>query len=135
MPEELVAGREFEMQREVTSANTADNFGNPGVPVFATPALVGLLEETAIGCVAPALEDGAGTVGTVVNIQHLAPSPIGLTITARARLTEVDGRRLVFAVEASDGQDDIAKGTHERFLVGSMERFLERAQAKASPAR
>ena len=54
MPEELVAGREFEMQREVTSANTADNFANPGVPVFATPALVGLLEETAIGCVAAA---------------------------------------------------------------------------------
>ena len=131
MPEELVAGREFEMQREVTSTNTADNFGNPGVPVFATPALVGLLEETAIGCVAPALEDGAGTVGTLVNVQHLAASPIGLTITSRARLTEVDGRRLVFEVEASDGQDEVAKGTHERFVVGSMERFLERAQEKA----
>lgn len=131
MPEELVAGREFEMQREVTSANTAENFGNPGVPVFATPALVGLLEETAIGCVASALEDGAGTVGTLVNVQHLAASPIGLTISSRARLTEVDGRRLVFEVEASDGQDEVAKGTHERFVVGSMERFLERAQEKA----
>ncbi len=66
MPEDLVAGREFEMTREVTLANTADKFGNPGVPVFATPALVGLLEETAIGCAIPALDEGAGTVGTLV---------------------------------------------------------------------
>ncbi len=131
MPEELTAGRTFEMTREVTPEVTADRFGNPGVPVFATPALVGLLEETAIGCVAACLEEGAGTVGTSVNVQHLAATPLGMTVTATARLTEVDGRRLVFEVEARDDKEPVATGTHERFLVGSMERFVERASEKA----
>ena len=131
MPEALAPGREFELTREVTAEVTAARFGNPGVPVFATPALVGLLEEAAIGCVAPTLDDGAGTVGTSVNVQHLAATPIGLTVTATARLVEVDGRRLVFEVEAHDDKEPIAKGMHERFLVGSMERFVERALEKS----
>ncbi|HJN92382.1 MAG TPA: thioesterase family protein [Dehalococcoidia bacterium] len=132
MPEELAPGRDFELSREVTPEVTADRFGNPGVPVFATPALVGLLEETAIGCVAPTLDEGAGTVGTSVNVQHLAATPIGMTVTATARLVEVDGRRLVFEVEARDDKEPVAKGTHERFVVGSMERFVERAAEKAN---
>lgn len=130
MPEELTVGRVFELSREVTPELTADRYGNPGAMVFATPMLVALLEETAIGCVAPTLEDGAGTVGTRVDVQHLAATPVGLTVTARAELTEVDGRRLVFAVEASDGVEVIGRGTHERFVVGSLARFLERAGEK-----
>ena len=100
MAEVLEAGREFELKRAVTLELTADRYGNPGAFVFATPMLVALLEETAIGCVAPALEPGAGTVGTRIDVEHKAPTPVGLTVTARVRLIEVDRRRLVFQVEA-----------------------------------
>jgi predicted thioesterase len=131
MPETLEVGRAFEITRKVTSELTADHFGNPGAAVFATPALISLLEETAIRCVAPGLSDGQGTVGTRVDVQHLAATPVGMTVTAWAELTEIDGRRLVFKVEARDEVEPIATGTHVRFVVNSMERFLARANAKA----
>ncbi len=92
--------------------------------------LVALLEETAIRCVAPALEPGAGTVGTRLDVEHRAPTPVGLIVTARARLIEVDRRRLVFQVEASDDVELIAAGTHERFVLKSLAQFLERAAEK-----
>ena len=130
MVEVLEAGREFELKREVTPELTADRYGNPGALVFATPMLVALLEETAIRCVAPALEPGAGTVGTRLDVEHKAPTPVGLIVTARARLIEVDRRRLVFQVEASDDVELIAAGTHERFVLKSLAQFLERAAEK-----
>lgn len=131
MAEELEAGRELELRREVTPELTADRYGNPGAFVFATPMLVALIEETAIRCVAPALEPGAGTVGTRVDIEHKAATPVGLTVTARARLIEVDRRRLVFEVEARDDRELIAEGRHERFVLKSLEQFLQRAAEKA----
>ncbi len=130
MVEVLEVGREFELKREVTPELTADRYGNPGAFVFATPMLVALLEETAIRCVAPALEPGAGTVGTRLDVEHKAPTPVGLMVTARARLIEVDRRRLVFQVEASDDQELIAAGTHERFVLKSLAQFLARAAEK-----
>ncbi len=130
MVEVLEVGREFELKREVTPELTADRYGNPGAFVFATPMLVALLEETAIRCVAPALEPGAGTVGTRLDVEHKAPTPVGLIVTARARLIEVDRRRLVFQVEASDDLELIAAGTHERFVLKSLAQFLERAAEK-----
>lgn len=132
MAEKLEAGREFELQREVTVELTADRYGNPGAFVFATPMLIALLEETAIRCVTPALEAGAATVGTRLDVEHKAPTPVGLTVTARARLVEVDRRRLVFDVEASDDRETIATGTHERFVLKSLEQFLERAAEKSA---
>ncbi len=130
MAEVMEAGREFDLRREVTPELTADRYGNPGAFVFATPMLVALLEETAIRCVAPALEPRAATVGTRLDIEHKAPTPVGLTVTARARLIEVDRRRLVFEVEASDDHELIAVGTHERFVLKSLDQFLERAAEK-----
>ncbi len=128
---ELEAGREFELEREVTVELTADRFGNPGAFVFATPMLVALLEEAAIRCVADALEPGAATVGTRVDVEHKAATPVGLTVTARARLTEVDRRRLVFEVEARDDHELVAAGTHERFVLKDLGAFLESAAKKA----
>ncbi|MCP5055463.1 MAG: thioesterase family protein [bacterium] len=132
MAETLEAGREFELKREVTPELTADRYGNPGAFVFATPMLVGLLEEAAIRCVAEALEPDAATVGTRVDVEHKAATPVGLTVTARARLIEVDRRRLVFEVEAHDDRELIATGTHERFVLKSLSKFLESAAQKAS---
>lgn len=131
MAEELSVGRVYEMTRKVTPDLTADRFGNPGVQVFATPALIGLLEEVALTCVAPTLAEGQATVGTQVNIEHLAATPVGMTVTARAQLVEIDGRRLVFNVEARDEREPIARGTHQRFIINSMAKFLQRAQDKA----
>jgi len=130
MAEELDVGREFELAREVTTELTADRYGNPGAFVLATPMLVALLEEAAIRCVGPALEPGAGSVGTRIDIEHKAATPVGLTVRARARLVEVDRRRLVFEVTASDDREEIAAGTHERFVLKSLAQFLERAGEK-----
>jgi predicted thioesterase len=130
MTEVLEAGREFELSREVTPELTADRYGNPGAFVFATPMLVALLEETAIRCVAPTLEAGSATVGTRLDVEHKAATPVGLTATATARLTLVDRRRLVFEVEARDDREVIATGTHERFVLKSLDDFLERADEK-----
>ena len=70
-------------------------------------------------------------VGTLVNIRHISPTPLGLTVTATATLTEIDGRRLVFHVEARDELDKVGEGTHERFLI-SVDRFISRAREKST---
>ena len=131
MEETLRVGQTHEVETVVTPDLTAEHFGNPGVPVFATPALISLLEEAAAACIAPTLSEGQGSLGTRVNIQHIAPTPIGMKVVGRAELVEVDGRRLVFKVEARDEQELIASGTHERFVVNSMAKFLARTAEKA----
>ncbi len=130
MAETLQVGAAYEVVWTVTPELTADVIGNKGVFVFATPFLVGLLEAAAVGLIAPTLAPGQGSVGTKVDIQHLAATPVGMKVTARAELIAIDGRRLVFNVEAHDEREPIAKGTHERFIVNSMEKFLARAADK-----
>jgi len=132
MGETLAVGRTHEVALVVTPELTADHFGNRGALVFATPALIALLEQAAIGCIAPTLASGQASVGTRVDVQHLAATPVGLTVAARAELVEIDGRRLVFKVEATDDIEPIATGTHERFIVNSLEPALARAAAKAT---
>lgn len=113
----------------VTESNTAATVGSGLLPVYATPAMIALMEKCASACVAPALEAGKTSVGTMLNVKHVSASPVGMHITCTATLTEVDGRRLVFRVEASDEAGLIGEGTHERFVVDS-ERFLAKCQAK-----
>ncbi|HHY76823.1 MAG TPA: thioesterase family protein [Firmicutes bacterium] len=114
---------------KVTQANLASSTGSGAVDVFSTPNLVLLMEEAAMDALRPYMEEGESTVGTLVNIRHISPTPPGLTVTATATLTEIDGRRLVFRVEAYDGVDKVGEGTHERFLV-SLDRFTARAAEK-----
>ena len=113
----------------VTESNTAATVGSGLLPVYATPAMIALMEKCASACVAPALEAGKTSVGKMLNVKHVSASPVGMHITCTATLTEVDGRRLVFRVEASDEAGLIGEGTHERFVVDS-ERFLAKCQAK-----
>ena len=127
---DLEVGQSSEIETVVTPELTAAHFGNPGVEVFATPALIALLEQAAIQCMAPGLEAGQGSAGTQVDVQHLAATPVGMKVVARAELREIDGRRLVFKVEARDEHEPIAEGSHERFIIGSMDKFLARAAAK-----
>ena len=114
----------------VAEENTAAHFGAGGVHVFGTPMMIGLMENAAFSAVQPLLPDGQSSVGTHVNISHLAATPIGMRVTATAELIEVDGRRLVFRVEARDEKELIGEGQHERFII-TLDRFLSRIEEKA----
>ncbi len=132
MTKKLEVGLVNTVQEIVTGEMSAVAYGNVGVDVFATPAMIGLIERTAHFCIP--LEDGQATVGTKVNVEHLAATPIGMTVTATAEIIEVEGRRILFKIEAHDEVDQIASGTHERFIVNSMEKFLARVAAKGKSA-
>jgi predicted thioesterase len=92
--------------------------------------VVTLLENAAHAVMVPHVPPGGATVGTRVDMRHLAATPLGMTVRAKAVLLETDGRRCLFEVEAWDEVEKIAEGRHERFVVPSLARFLERARAK-----
>ncbi len=127
----LEKGLRGEKSEEVVYENTAATVGSGLLPVFATPALVALMESTACESVRPYLDEGWGSVGTEVNIRHLAATPIGMTVRCESELIEVDGRRLVFTVKAYDDVELIGEGTHERFLINN-EKFLKKADSKSA---
>ena len=114
----------------VTDENTAAAYGSGLLPVFATPALIALMEKTCWVSVATALEPGQGTVGTHLEVSHTAPTPVGMSVTCESELTDVEGRRLTFSVRAFDEKGDVGAGVHERFVIEN-ERFLKKAAAKA----
>ena len=113
----------------VREALTAKAMGSGELPVYATPAMAALVEETAWRSVAPALEPGQGTVGTKLEISHLAATPVGGKVRCETILTEIDRRRLVFSAEVFDESGKIGEGTHDRFIVDN-ERFLAKANAR-----
>lgn len=126
----LAPGVTGEATTTVTLQNTASAVGSGGIDVFGTPMMIGLMEMASLRAVQPYLNEGETTVGTLVNVKHLAASPVGMKIRATARLEQVEGRRLLFAVEAFDDAEKIGEGVHERFVVQT-QRFLERTGRKA----
>lgn len=125
----LKAGITGTAQTICNESNTAAAVGSGILKVFATPMMIALMEKAACDGVAPYLSDGEGTVGTVIKITHDSATPLGMKVTAKAELTEVDGRRLVFNVEAFDEAGHIGGGVHERFIVGN-EKFQAKTDAK-----
>ena len=113
----------------VTPEMSAARVGSGLVDVFATPMLVALIEQTCYESVLPHLEEGQGTVGTLVNVSHLSATPIGKRVWCDSELTEVDRRRLVFCVKAYDEAGLIGEGTHERFVIDT-EKFMAKICAK-----
>jgi predicted thioesterase len=109
----------------VVHENTAAAVGAGGVEVFGTPMMIALMENASWRAVATHLDEGDVTVGILVNVRHLAATPIGQKVRAVAELIEVDGRRLVFKVEAYDERQKIGEGQHERFIV-QLDKFLSR---------
>jgi predicted thioesterase len=103
--------------------------GSGAVQVFATPELVRLMEQAAVHALADRLGPGEQSVGVLVDVQHLAASPVGATVTARAELVGIDRRRLTFKVSASDGVETVGEGTHVRALI-DLARFEERIAKK-----
>ena len=131
MPREsLRPGLVGEATTTVRVGNTANEVVTGAVPMFSTPSMVGLMEHASWNAIAEHLSDGETSVGTVVDVKHLAASPIGLDVTARAEVVEVDGRRVRFRVEAHDPSETIGEGWHERFIV-DLDRFLGRANQKS----
>lgn len=113
----------------VTEKNPAATMGSGALQVYATPAMIALVEKAAWESVQPYLEEGSGTVGTELRVKHLAATPVGLIVTARTELIAVEGRKLVFKVEVFDQTGKIGEGEHERFIVAN-EKFFAKAQAK-----
>lgn len=109
----------------VTAGNTAAAMGSGDLNVFATPAMVALMENAAMTAVAAELPEGATTVGAEMNVTHIKPSGLGAAITATAVLTEVDGRKLTFNVGARDAGGMIGEGVHVRYVV-DRSRFLSK---------
>lgn len=128
--DELTPGLTGTVEAIVTEADTAARLGSGLVPVLGTPALVGLMEGAAVQSLAGYLPPGRTSVGGRIDVRHLAPTPVGMRVRARAELSKVEGRRLVFHVEAWDEIERIGEAAHERFIV-DVERFVASAQAKA----
>lgn len=113
----------------VDNSNTAKAMGSGDLEVFATPAMIALMEKAATLAVSECLSEGSSTVGTMINVKHMAATPIGMNVAARATLNQVDGKRLVFAIEAFDGKDKIGEGQHERYII-NVDKFLVKANGK-----
>ena len=114
----------------VTESNIAKTMKSGSLEVFATPAMCALMEEAAQAAVQPYLEDGGGTVGISLSITHEAPTPLSATVTAKATVSAVEGRKITFDIEASDGVGIIGRGTHERFVI-SNEKFMAKVHSRA----
>ena len=114
----------------VGTEHTAPRLGSGRAPVLATPIMIALMEAAAVDCVERLLAEGQESLGVRIEVDHTAGTPIGLAVTATAELKEVDGRRLVFYVEARDAREIIGKGRHVRVIVDA-ERFRAKVRAKA----
>ncbi len=113
----LETGLEFDLEIIVTPKDTAKAYGSGLVEVFATPAMVALMEKTALQLVAPHLEEGKNTVGTEISVKHIKATPLGKRVQSYAKLVEINGSKLKFEVEAYDEDGLIGTGTHKRYII------------------
>lgn len=123
-------GLSAELNLIVQDADTAAFSAGPHLPeVLSTPRMIGMMERAAHQAVQPLLEEGQGTVGTMVNVRHLAATPVGMQVKFLAELVEVDGKRLRFQVTAWDEKEKIGEGEHERYII-NRSKFDQRLQEK-----
>ncbi len=115
----------------VTGEVAIDFLGVEEARVLGTPFMIAFMELTARNSVKPLLEPGEDTVGTTINVNHLAATPIGMQVTFRTEVLSVNDRRILFKIEAFDEKEKIGEGTHERFII-DVARFASRLQAKRS---
>lgn len=125
----LEKGIKGQQEVMVTEENTAEAMGSGLLEVFATPAMIALMEKTAWMSVHPYMNDGEGTVGTSLNVKHMAATPMGMMVRCESELVAADGKRLLFHVEAFDENGKIGEGEHERFVVNNL-KFLEKTLKK-----
>jgi len=126
----IALGKTATASTAVSPHNTAKAVGSGSLDVFATPMMVALMERAACDCLADGLAEGQSSVGTRIDVEHTAASPIGAEITATAVITALNGRKVEFAVTAGDGKGEIGRGTHTRFVIDAA-RFMQRAEERA----
>ncbi len=131
--EQLAPGLTGTVTLVVEPEHTAKHLGSGNVHVFATPQMVRLMEIASVQAVDHLLPEGHRTVGIGLDVRHLAATPVGMTVTAKSELIQVDGRRLVFHVEAWDEQEKIGEGTHTRAII-DVQRFGQKVREKAERA-
>lgn len=124
-------GAEYKLEIKVEPSHTAKAVGSGELEVLATPKMCALMEECAYKCIAPHLDEGASSVGTMLNISHVSATPVGMTVTVLATVTGAEGRKISFDLKAYDEAGLIGEGTHERFIVFS-EKFVSKTYAKLS---
>ena len=126
---EITPGLSATVQHRVDESSTASHKFSGSVDVLATPELVRLMEQAGVTALVDRLPPGATTVGAVINVQHLAPTPVGLGVEVTATLTGVEGRRLTFDIVARDDVEEIGRATHERVVVDEA-KFMAGAKQK-----
>ena len=122
-------GMNYKVELTVTEKDTAKAVGSGTLSVLATPKMIALMEEASYKCIGDELETGSTSVGTLMNAKHLSATPVGMKVYAVATVTEVDGRRVSFKVEAYDETGVIGEGIHDRFIIGE-EKFVAKTYSK-----
>ena len=117
------------MELTATEESTAKAMGSGELSVFATPAMIALIEETCWRSVADKLDGGQGTVGTKLDVKHVSATPVGMKVWCESELTDMEGRKLTFSVQVFDEAGLVGEGTHERFIVDN-EKFMKKAEMK-----
>ncbi len=126
----ITVGLEGKATTTASAENSAKTAGSGVLDVFATPSMVALMEKAAWTSIAPFLAEDESSVGTALQISHSSATPLGLDVYAESKVTEVDGKRIEFAVTAYDSKGEIGKGTHQRFIINAP-KFMSKAQSKA----
>ncbi len=129
MENKLQVGIKGESRTTVTKDNTALAYGSGGVEVFATPAMIALMENAALKSVESVLQPGHSTVGINIQATHVAATPLGMEVSAQSELVQIEGKKLTFKVQAFDEKDKIGEGLHERFII-NLEKFMAKTADK-----
>ncbi len=120
----LETGISYSAKQKVEQKDTAAHYGSGLVEVFATPAMIALMENAALNTVLPYLGNEHNTVGFEVNVRHLKPTPVGMQVECTATLIEIEGKKLTFKLEAKDEEGKIGEGTHIRYIINS-KKFMQ----------
>ena len=127
----IPVGAKAESRLKVSEEDTALAWGSGSLPVLATPCMILMVEATAMQCLAPYMEEGRTSVGTLVDVAHVSASPVGSEVVCNVEVVEVDRARIRFRVSVTDAFGDVGTGFHERFVV-SAEKFMAKADSKSS---
>lgn len=127
----ITVGMKHSIEKIITPELTANAVGSGGLDVFGTPFMIGMMECAAMWCIQPELPEGKGTVGVEIATNHLAPTPVGMKVTATAEVTAVseNGKMITFKIAAFDEEGPIGEGTHTRAII-SNDRFLQKCNEK-----
>lgn len=125
----VVIGTKCQIEAIVTPDQTAYAMGSGALPVFATPAMLALMENAAMTCLQSFLDEGKGSVGTYLDVKHTAPSPVGMKVTAEAEIYDANDRTILFKVRAWDEKGPIGEGTHTRVIVDN-EKFMLKCSSR-----